>query len=263
VSGGVPNARFRAGNGLKDSTPMETSDTLIIVPTYNERENIGLLLPEIVKAVPSAHILIVDDGSPDGTSQYVKERFGADGNVFVLDRAKKEGLGKAYRAGFTWALARPYELIFEMDADFSHDPKYLPDFLAAIRENDLVIGSRYKCGVNVVNWPMSRLLLSYFANFYARIVTGIPVRDCTGGFKCFRRTVLEKLDLGSIASSGYSFQIEVNFFAWKKGFRIAEIPIVFTDRKRGTSKMSTKIIREGFLLVLWKLRIAPLFSRKK
>ena len=149
-----------------------------------------------------------------------------------------------------------------MDADFSHDPKYLPDFLEAIKESDLVIGSRYKSGVNVVNWPMSRLLLSYFANVYARIVTGIPVRDCTGGFKCFRRQVLEALDFDSIASSGYSFQIEVNFYSWKKGFRILEIPIVFTDRKRGDSKISRGIIREALVLVLWKLRIAPLFKRK-
>jgi dolichol-phosphate mannosyltransferase len=239
------------------------SEILIIIPTYNERENIGLLIPEIKRVVPEAHILVVDDGSPDGTSQYVKELSGPEQNVFVLDRRKKEGLGKAYVAGFRWALAKSYEYIFEMDADFSHDPKYLPDFLAAIRDSDLVIGSRYKSGVNVVNWPMARLLLSYFANIYARIVTGLPVKDCTGGFKCFRRGVLEKLDLESIASSGYSFQIEVSYYAWKKGFRIVEIPIVFTDRKRGSSKMSTKIIREALLIVLWKLRIAPLFSRKR
>jgi dolichol-phosphate mannosyltransferase len=241
---------------------MASAETLIIIPTYNERENIGILLPAIKKALPGVHVLVVDDGSPDGTSAYVKELAPSLGNVFVLDRNKKEGLGKAYVAGFRWALARTYGYIFEMDADFSHDPKYLPDFLEAIKDNDLVIGSRYISGVNVVNWPMSRLLVSYFGNVYARIVTGIPVRDCTGGFKCFRRQVLEALDFDSIASSGYSFQIEVNFYSWKKGFRILEIPIVFTDRKRGASKISRGIIREALVLVLWKLRIAPLFKRK-
>jgi dolichol-phosphate mannosyltransferase len=241
---------------------MAQEETLIIIPTYNERENIGLLLPAIKTVLPGVHVLVVDDGSPDGTSGYVKELASSLGNVFVLDRNRKEGLGRAYVAGFRWALARAYEYVFEMDADFSHDPKYLPDFLEAVKENDLVIGSRYISGVNVVNWPMSRLLISYFGNVYARIVTGIPVRDCTGGFKCFRRKVLEALDFDSIASSGYSFQIEVNFYSWKKGFRIREIPIVFTDRKRGASKISRGIIREALVLVLWKLRIAPLFKRK-
>jgi dolichol-phosphate mannosyltransferase len=241
---------------------MASEETLIIIPTYNERENIGILIPAIRGVLPGVHILVVDDSSPDNTSAYVKELAASLGNVFVLDRSRKEGLGKAYVAGFRWALERPYGYIFEMDADFSHDPKYLPDFLEAIKENDLVIGSRYKTGVNVVNWPMSRLLLSYFANVYARVVTGIPVRDCTGGFKCFRRAVLEALDLRSIASSGYSFQIEINFYSWKKGFRITEIPIVFTDRKRGASKISRGIIREALVLVLWKLRIAPLFKRE-
>jgi dolichol-phosphate mannosyltransferase len=236
-----------------------TSDILIIIPTYNERENIGILLPAIKKQVPAAHVLIVDDGSPDGTSAYVKG-LALDG-VFVFDREKKEGLGRAYVAGFAWALERAYEYIFEMDADYSHDPVYLPDFLDAVKTSDLVIGSRYKSGVNVINWPMSRLLLSYFANMYARVVTGIPVRDCTGGFKCFRRKVLEALDFKTVGSSGYSFQIEVNFFAWKKGFRISEIPIVFTDRKRGASKMSGGIIREALVIVLWKLRIVQMFKK--
>lgn len=242
---------------------MPAAETLIIIPTYNEAENIGLLIPAIKNVVPDAHLLVVDDNSPDNTSGRVKELAASSNGIFVLDRSKKEGLGKAYVAGFRWALERSYRYIFEMDADFSHDPKYLPDFLEAIKGSDLVIGSRYKSGVNVVNWSMSRLLLSYFANMYARFVTGIPVHDCTGGFKCFRRTVIEALDLESIASSGYSFQIEVNYFSWKNGFRIAEIPIVFTDRKRGTSKMSTKIVREALILVLWKLRIAPLFKRTK
>jgi dolichol-phosphate mannosyltransferase len=236
-----------------------TSTILIIIPTYNERENIGLLLPEIRKHVPNAHVLVVDDGSPDGTSAYVKG-LGLDW-VFVLDRSRKEGLGRAYVAGFRWALERNYSLVFEMDADFSHDPASLPGFLEAAKTSDLVIGSRYKSGVNVINWPMSRLLLSYFAHMYARGVTGISVRDCTGGFKCFRRAVLESIDFATIGSSGYSFQIEVNFFAWKKGFRIAEIPIVFTDRKRGASKMSGGIIREALVIVLWKLRIVQMFKK--
>jgi len=239
---------------------MEKDQILIIIPTYNESENISLIIPEIRKFVPEAHILVVDDSSPDGTSGIVKEMAKDIPGIFILDRAKKEGLGKAYISGFRWALEREYQYIFEMDADFSHDPKYLPDFLKAIENNDLVIGSRYKSGVNVVNWPMSRLLLSYFANQYARVVTGLPVNDSTGGYKCYRRKVLESLDFNKIASSGYSFQIELNYFTWKKGFRITEIPIVFTDRQRGVSKMSTKIIREALFLI-WKLRLSSLFKK--
>lgn len=238
------------------------SQILIIVPTYNERENIELLIPEIKRVVPQADILVVDDSSPDGTGAYIEELSTKLPGVFLLSRPKKEGLGKAYISGFQWALKRPYQYIFEMDADFSHDPKYLPDFLEAIKAKDLVIGSRYISGVNVVNWPMSRLLLSYFANKVIRILIGIPVLDSTGGFKCFRREVLEALDFEKISSLGYAFQIEINYFAWKKGFSIFEIPIVFTDRKRGVSKMSSKIIREAILLT-WKLRFASLFSRKK
>jgi dolichol-phosphate mannosyltransferase len=239
---------------------MAHENVLVIIPTFNERENIGLIIPAIKSLLPDAHILVVDDNSPDGTSQHVKELAGKFPGLFVLDRPAKEGLGKAYVAGFSWALERPYEFIFEMDADFSHDPKYLPDFLSAIRDNDLVIGSRYIKGVNVVNWPMSRLLLSYFGNLFARLVTGVPVLDCTAGFKCFRRKVLETIRLDKIDSSGYSFQVEVNYLVWKKKFRIAEIPIVFTDRKRGTSKMSTKIVREALILI-WKLRLLSTFNR--
>jgi dolichol-phosphate mannosyltransferase len=202
----------------------------------------------------------VDDSSPDGTSAYVKDIGSRREGTFVLDRAKKEGLGKAYVAGFHWALERAYDYIFEMDADFSHDPKYLVDFLKAIENNDMVIGSRYISGVNVVNWPMGRLLLSYFASVGARILLGIPIKDCTAGFKCFRRKVLETINFSHIGSSGYSFQIEINYHAWKSRFRIAEIPIVFTDRQRGTSKMSSKIIREG-LILLWKLRLMSIFNK--
>jgi dolichol-phosphate mannosyltransferase len=241
---------------------MDKLKILIVVPTYNERENITLLIPEIKKALPGAHVLVVDDSSPDGTSAAVKELAQTVDGVFVLDREAKQGLGRAYISGFKWALERDYEYVFEMDADFSHGPEYLPKFIEAARENDLVIGSRYICGVNVVNWPMSRLLLSYFANRFARVVTGLRITDCTGGYKCFRRAVLESLDFDGIASSGYSFQIELNFFAWKSGFRVKEIPIVFTDRQRGASKMSTKIIREAALLV-WKLRVKSIFGKKK
>ncbi|NLG15910.1 MAG: polyprenol monophosphomannose synthase [Fibrobacter sp.] len=239
---------------------MKPGEILIIIPTFNERENIVLLIPEVKKILPEADILVVDDSSPDGTGQCVKEIAATINGVNLLERSKKEGLGKAYISGFKWALERNYQYIFEMDADFSHDPKFLPDFISAIQENDLVIGSRYKSGVNVVNWPMKRLLLSYYANQLARVVTGIPIRDSTGGFKCFRRSVLEALKLEKISSSGYFFQLEINFFAWKRGFRIKEIPIIFPDRKRGVSKMSTKIIREALFLLL-RLRFISFFKR--
>jgi dolichol-phosphate mannosyltransferase len=236
---------------------MDPSQALIIVPTYNERANIELLIPAVRTVIPGVSVLVVDDNSPDGTAAWVKECAQTTPGVHVLQRPRKEGLGRAYVAGFRWALERSYEAVFEMDADFSHDPRYLPDFLSAIDECDLVIGSRYVNGVNVVNWPMSRLLLSYFANRYARLVTGLPVRDTTGGYKCFRRRVLESINWRRISSSGYSFQIEVNYVAWKRGFVIREIPIVFTDRQRGESKMSTGIIREA-LVLLWKMRLMAL-----
>ncbi|MBD3320195.1 MAG: glycosyltransferase [Chitinivibrionales bacterium] len=240
---------------------MTDEKALIVIPTYNESDNIGLLVPEIYKVVPNVEVLVVDDSSPDGTANCVKALSEKYSGVHLLSRGKKQGLGKAYISGFRWALERGYEYIFEMDADFSHDPAYLPDFLAAIRENDLVLGSRYKNGVNVINWPMSRLMLSYCANMiFTRIIAGLPFTDSTGGFKCFRKKVLQSLNLNKIGSSGYSFQIEVNYLAWKKGFRIAEIPIIFTDRKRGESKMSTRIIREAMIL-LWKLRLRSLIHR--
>ncbi len=234
---------------------------LIVIPTYNERENIVLLVPELKKVLPDAQILVVDDSSPDGTGECVKEMAASINGLFLVSRPKKEGLGRAYVTGFKWALERSYEFVFEMDADFSHDPAYLPRFMEAINHNDLVIGSRYKSGVNVVNWPMSRLILSYCSNQLVRWMTGIPVRDSTGGYKCFRRSLLEKLPLNNISSSGYSFQVEINYFAWKNGFSIAEIPIVFTDRKLGASKMSTNIVLEA-LFLLWKLRFASMFKRK-
>ena len=212
---------------------------LVIVPTYNERENIARIIESVLSQDSRLNVLIVDDGSPDGTGAIVDEIAATNDRVHALHRAKKMGLGTAYLAGFKWALARDFAYVFEMDADFSHDPGHLPEFLRAITDADLVLGSRYRNGkVTVVNWPMTRLMLSYAANVYARTVTGLQLYDATGGFKCFRRSVLEAIDLDDVRSNGYAFQIEVSFRAWKKGFRIAEIPIVFTDRTEGESKMS-------------------------
>ena len=237
----------------------ETGDSLadralVIVPTYNERFNIARLIPAVLAQHPSLEVLVVDDGSPDGTGAIVDAIAATDNRVHVIHRAAKMGLGTAYITGFRWALERKYDLVFEMDADFSHNPDRLPEFLAAIAEADLVLGSRYQNGhVNVVNWPMSRLFLSYAANIYARAVTGLPIFDATGGFKCFRRNVLESIDLSSVKSNGYAFQIEMSFRAWKRGFRLIEIPIVFVDRTEGESKMSKRIVREAVWMV-WRLR---------
>ena len=228
--------------------------TLVIIPTYNELENVSRIIDAVLSQDPSIDVLIVDDGSPDGTGKVADEISAANPRVHALHRAGKLGLGTAYVAGFKWALERDYELIFEMDADFSHSPDALPLFLEAVKSADLVIGSRYQNGqVNVVNWPISRLVLSYSANVYARRVTGLPIFDATAGFKVFRRRVLESIDLSDIKSNGYAFQIEMTFRAWKKGFRIVEIPIVFVDRTEGTSKMSKKIVREAVWMV-WRLR---------
>jgi len=227
---------------------------LVIVPTYNERENIRPLVENVLAKDARIDMLVVDDGSPDGTGAIVDEIAAANPRVFVLHRPSKLGLGTAYLEGFKWALEREYEFVFEMDADFSHNPDHLPEFLRRIVDADLVLGSRYRNGrVTVVNWPMSRLLLSYAANIYARGVTGLQLFDSTGGFKCFRRRVLEAIDLNAVKSNGYAFQIEMSFRAWKKGFRIAEIPIVFVDRTEGESKMSKRIVREAVWMV-WRLR---------
>ena len=227
---------------------------LIIIPTYNERENIARIIGMVLSKDPRLEILVVDDGSPDGTGAIVDGIAAEEPRVNILHRPAKRGLGTAYRAGFAWALERDYEYIFEMDADFSHDPAHLPQFLAAIQDADLVLGSRYREGkVTIVNWPIARLLLSYYANVYARGVTGLRLWDLTGGFKCFRRKVLQSIDLSDVRSNGYGFQIEMSFRAWKKGFKIVEIPIVFVDRTEGQSKMSGHIIREAFLIV-WRLR---------
>ena len=227
---------------------------LVIVPTYNERENIRPIIESVLAKDPRIDMLIVDDGSPDGTGAIVDEMAATNSRVFALHRPSKMGLGTAYLEGFRWALQRDYEFVFEMDADFSHNPDHLPEFLRRIVDADLVLGSRYRNGrVTVVNWPMSRLLLSYAANIYARAVTGLQLFDSTGGFKCFRRRVLESIDLNAVKSNGYAFQIEMSYRAWKKGFRIVEIPIVFTDRAEGASKMSKKIVREAVWMV-WRLR---------
>ncbi|HEU4699756.1 MAG TPA: polyprenol monophosphomannose synthase [Gemmatimonadales bacterium] len=234
---------------LSQPTPARV---LVVLPTYNERKNLSLIVPAILAQDPRIEILVVDDSSPDGTGQLADEMAAAEPRVHVLHRAVKEGLGRAYLAGFAWALRQRYDLVFEMDADFSHDPKFLPDFLRAIESGaDLVVGSRYKRGVNVINWPMSRLLLSYGANIYARVVTGLPLTDSTGGFKCFRRRVLEAIDFDQVRSNGYAFQIEMSYRAWNKGFEIEEIPIVFVDRVEGQSKMSKRIVREAIWMVWW------------
>jgi dolichol-phosphate mannosyltransferase len=234
---------------------------LVITPTYNERENLPRLLPMVLAQDPRLEILIIDDNSPDGTGQVADAIAAPEPRVHVLHRAGKLGLGTAYLEGFRWALERGYDWVFEMDADFSHDPSHLPQFIEALADYDLVLGSRYLGGrVTVVNWPMGRLLLSYFANAYARIVTGLPIGDATGGYKAFRRHVLEGIALDRIESEGYAFQIEVSMRAWKKGFRIGEIPIVFVDRTMGESKMSKRIIREAVWKV-WKLRVLAAFGK--
>jgi dolichol-phosphate mannosyltransferase len=234
---------------------------LVIVPTYNERDTVRRIVDAVVSQGPLFEILIVDDGSPDGTGAIVAEIAAVNKRVHALHRPRKMGLGTAYLAGFRWALERDYEFIFEMDADFSHDPNHLPVFLDSAGEADLVLGSRYRQGkVTVVNWPISRLILSYAANIYARAVTGLPLYDGTGGFKCFRRRVLEAIPLDEVRSNGYAFQIEMSFRAWRRGFRIVEIPIVFVDRTEGQSKMSRRIIWEAIWMV-WRLRWWSLTGR--
>ena len=227
---------------------------LVIIPTYNERNNILRIIEAVLERDPRLEVLVVDDGSPDGTGAMVSEVAASNSKVHLIERTSKLGLGTAYVTGFKWALKCSYDYVFEMDADFSHDPGHLPQFLEAIKTADLVLGSRYRQGkVTVVNWPMSRLLLSYFANIYAKIVTGLPFDDCTGGFKCFRRSVLEAINFDDVRSNGYAFQIEMSFRAWRRGFRIVEIPIVFVDRQEGQSKMSKRIVREAVWMV-WRLR---------
>lgn len=235
--------------------------SLVVIPTYNESQNIEPIIERLLfLGLNDLHVLVVDDNSPDGTADIVEKISQKEKNIHLLKRASKSGLGTAYVAGFKYALQNGYQYIFEMDADFSHNPDKIPAFLKAIKDNDLVIGSRYISGVNVINWPLSRLILSVGANKYTQIITGIPIKDGTGGFKCFRREVLEAINLDKVVSDGYSFQIELNFKAWKKGFRIKEIPIVFTDREAGSSKMSKHIIWEAVWMV-WKLKFASLLGK--
>jgi dolichol-phosphate mannosyltransferase len=237
-----------------------TQRFIVLLPTYNERENLARIVPMILAQDARLEVLVIDDSSPDGTGRLAEEMAQTELRVHVLHRKTKEGLGRAYLAGFAWAVEKGYDLVFEMDSDFSHDPRYLRDLIAASADADLVVGSRYKKGVNVINWPMSRLMLSYFASVYARTITRLPVTDATAGFKCFHRRVLEAIPLNEVKSNGYAFQIEMSFRAWRKGFRIVEVPIVFTDRLEGTSKMNKAIVREAVWMVWW-LRLAALFGK--
>ena len=227
------------------------ASSLIVIPTYDEKENVRPLAAAIHERVPDTHILFVDDNSPDGTGALLDE-MAADDRIFVLHREKKSGLGRAYIAGFQWALKRDYQYVLEMDADFSHDPAELPTLLDAITETDLALGSRYVDGIRVINWPLNRLILSKGAGVYVRLITGMPFTDPTGGFKCYRRSILETLNLDQITSNGYCFQVEMTHQAWMRGFHITDVPITFVERRMGESKMSQGIVREALWLV-WKL----------
>ena len=230
-----------------------------MIPTYNERDNLERLARQILSQDLKIHLLIVDDNSPDGTGA-LAERLAAETNrVTVLHRAGKLGLGSAYREGFRLALDMGADFVVQMDADFSHDPSILPLFFQKMQDHDLVIGSRYLNGVSVVNWPLRRLMLSYFASVYTRVITGLTISDCTSGFKCFRRSALEAIDLSRVRSDGYSFQIEMNYRCVEHGFRVTEVPIIFIDRHAGSSKMSKRIVREAVLMV-WKLKFGSLLG---
>ena len=237
-------------------------NTLIISPTYNEKKNISSLIEIILSIDKNYHILIIDDNSPDGTANIVKELQLKYKNLFLEERPGKAGLGTAYKYGFNWALRRNYENIIQMDADLSHDPKEIKEMVRLLNNYDLVIGSRYIDGVSVVHWPIKRLILSYGANVYARIITGLPIKDSTGGFKAWKRKVLDSIDLNGVKSQGYSFQIEMNWRAWQKKFSIFEHPIIFSDRTIGESKMSKKIMFEA-VIVIWRMRIWKLFGWHK
>ncbi|NIR51410.1 polyprenol monophosphomannose synthase [candidate division KSB1 bacterium] len=235
--------------------------TLIIIPTYNEADNIKLIIRKVIQLnIPNVFILVVDDNSPDGTAEIVQKIAKKDLRVRLILRSGKRGLGTAYVEGFKFAIKERFDYIFEMDADLSHDPAEIPKMLEAVKTYDLVVGSRYLTGVNVINWPLSRLLLSLAANWYARVVTRLPVKDCTSGFKCFRRAVLESIDLDKISSDGYSFQIEMTYKAWRNNFKICEVPIIFVDRTKGSSKMNRKVMFEA-TWVVWRLRLATLFRK--
>jgi dolichol-phosphate mannosyltransferase len=239
---------------------VDTPRILVVIPTYNEAENIPKLIPAVLRQAPNLDILIVDDGSPDGTGSIVKSIMETNQQIHIIERQGKQGLGTAYVRGFRYAIEHGYEYVFEMDADFSHSPNDIPLFLSKIQNADLVLGSRYIDGVRVLDWPMNRLLLSYSANVYTRIITGLPIHDATGGFKCFRIAALKAIDLDKIRSNGYAFQIEMSFKVWKKGFRIIEVPIIFADRRVGTSKMSKNIVYEAVFMLL-KLRLRSILNR--
>ena len=248
---GHSNANWKASALLKPIKP------IVVIPTYNERDNLERLAREILSLNPAIQLLVVDDNSPDGTGRVAEALAEETGRVSVLHRSGKLGLGSAYREGFARALAMGADLVVQMDADFSHDPSILPLFFQEMQECDLVIGSRYLNGVSVVNWPLRRLMLSYFASVYTRVITGLTISDCTSGFKCFRADTLKAIDLACVRSDGYSFQIEMNYRCKELGFRIREVPIIFIDRHAGTSKMSKRIVREAVLMV-WKLKLGTL-----
>ena len=240
---------------------MSDRSFLVLVPTYNEIENLPRKVPQILAQDARVHVLVVDDDAPDGTGRLAAEMASADDRVHVLQRSKKEGLGKAYLAGFEWGLGRGYDVLVEMDADISHPAESLPEILAATERYDVVIGSRYVDGrVTVSNWPMGRLLVSYFGSWYARTITRMPIRDATGGFNAWHRKVLEAVGLERVRSNGYAFQIELKFRAFRHGFSMVEIPILFTERDSGESKMSKKIVREAIWRVWW-LKLQDIFGR--
>ena len=245
---------------------MESGKSVVIIPTYNEKENIEAIIRAVMALEDNYDILVIEDGSPDGTADIVKRLMAGDfkGRLHIIERTGKLGLGTAYITGFKWAIEQKYDFIFEMDADFSHDPKDVPRLLKEVRDNgyDVAIGSRYITGVNVVNWPMGRVLMSYYASKYVQLVTGIPVNDTTAGFKCYRRQVLETIDLDAIRFKGYAFQIEMKFTAYKLGFKIKEVPVIFVNRELGTSKMSGGIFSEALFGVI-KLRLASMFGKIK
>ncbi|MFZ4619005.1 MAG: polyprenol monophosphomannose synthase [Bacteroidota bacterium] len=236
------------------------SKALVIIPTYNEAQNAEKIINEVLLQTDIVEVLIVDDNSPDGTAEIVKKMMDTNKRIHILQRERKMGLGTAYVAGFKYAIERKFDFIFEMDADFSHNPKEIPIMLSKMDECDVLIGSRYVKGVNVVNWPMKRLILSYSANIYTRIITGMPIHDATAGFKCYKRKVLETINIDSLRSNGYAFQIETNFLAYKKGFKLMEMPIVFVDRRVGVSKMNKKIVYEAAFMV-WKLKARSIFNK--
>jgi dolichol-phosphate mannosyltransferase len=237
------------------------NQTLIVVPTYNERENLPALVDRLLSLPVAVDLLVVDDNSPDGTGKIADELALKHSSIHVLHRPEKNGLGRAYLAGFNWALERGYEFIFEMDGDSSHNPDDVPRFLEAARDADLVLGSRYVNGIRIINWPLRRLMLSKFAANYVRIITGMPLTDPTGGYKCFRRRALQAIDLTAIRSNGYSFQIEMTHKIWRQGLKVVEVPIIFTDRFLGQSKMTGKIVREALLMV-WRLLLQNKLRRR-